>query len=255
MTALYWAASDSLTLIGRNLRHTVRSIDALVTAVALPVMILLMFTYVFGGAIVSPGRYLDYVVPGIVLLAAGFGSATTAVAVNEDMTTGVVDRFRSLPIAAPAVLAGHVVASVLRNVLSTGVVVAVALLIGFHPHAALLDWLAVAGLLLVFMTAISWLAACVGMLAGSAEAAGAFSFVVMFLPYVSSAFVPTSTMPEGLRQVAEHQPVTPVVDAVRSLTLGAPAGGDALVALAWWLGFALLGCAGATLLFRRRAAR
>jgi len=255
MSALYWAASDSLTLIGRNVRHTVRSVDALVTAVALPVMILLLFTYVFGGAIEAPGRYLDYVVPGIVLLAAGFGSATTAVAVNEDMTTGVVDRFRSLPIAGPAVLTGHVVASILRNVVSTALVVAVALLIGFDPHAGVLDWLAIAGLLLVFMSAISWLAACFGMLAGSAEAAGAFSFVVMFLPYLSSAFVPTATMPDGLRQLAQHQPITPVVDTVRALTAGAPAGSDALVALAWWLGLAALGCAGATLLFRRRASR
>jgi ABC-2 type transport system permease protein len=253
MTALYWAASDSLTLIGRNVRHTMRSIDALVTAVALPVMILLLFTYVFGGAIEAPGRYLDYVVPGIVLLAAGFGSATTAVAVCEDMTTGVIDRFRSLPIAASAVLAGHVVASVLRNLLSTGLVVAVALLIGFHPHAGVAGWLAVAGLLLVFMTAISWLAACVGLVAGSAEAAGAFSFVVMFLPYLSSAFVPTSTMPDGLGWVAEHQPVTPVVDAVRALTMGAPAGADALTALAWWLPLAVAGCAGAAVLFRARS--
>jgi len=253
MTALYWAASDSLTLIGRNVRHTMRSVDALVTAVALPVMILLLFTYVFGGAIDAPGRYLDYVVPGIVLLAAGFGSATTAVAVCEDLTTGVVDRFRSLPIAAPAVLAGHVVASVLRNLLSTGLVVVVALLIGFHPHAGVADWLAVAGLLLVFMTAISWLAACVGLVAGNAEAASAFSFVVMFLPYLSSAFVPTSTMPDGLRQVAEHQPVTPLVDAVRALTMGAPAGTDALTALAWWLAFAVAGCAGAVALFRARS--
>ena len=253
MTAIYWAASDSLTLIGRNIRHTMRSIDALITAVALPVMILLLFTYVFGGAIEAPGRYLDYVVPGIVLLAAGFGSATTAVAVCEDMTTGVVDRFRSLPIAAAAVLAGHVVASVMRNLLSTALVVAVALAIGFHPHASVADWLAVAALLLVFMTAISWLAACVGLVAGSAEAAGAFSFVVMFLPYVSSAFVPTSTMPAGLRWVAEHQPVTPMVDAIRELTMGAAAGADALTALAWWVAAAAAGCAGAAVLFRARS--
>jgi ABC-2 type transport system permease protein len=253
MTALYWAASDSLTLIGRNVRHTMRSIDALTTAVALPVMILLLFTYVFGGAIEAPGRYLDYVVPGIILLAAGFGSAGTAVAVCEDMTTGVVDRFRSLPIAASSVLTGHVVASVLRNLVSTGLVVAVALLIGFHPHADVGEWLAVAGLLLVFMTAISWVAACVGLVASNAEAAGAFSFVVMFLPYVSSAFVPTSTMPAGLRWVAEHQPVTPVVDAVRELTMGAPAGADALAGLAWWVAVAVAGCIGAATLFRARS--
>ena len=254
MSALYWAASDSLTLIGRNARHTLRSVDALVTAVALPVMILLLFNYVFGGAIEAPGRYIDYVVPGVVLLAAGFGSATTAVAVHEDLATGVVDRLRSLPIAAPAILTGHVVASVLRNLVSTGLVIVVAVLLGFDPYAGALDWLAVAGLLLAFMTAISWLAGCFGMLAGSAEAAGAFSFVVMFLPYLSSAFVPIATMPDGLRAFAEHQPVTPAVDAVRALLLGTPAGADAPVALAWSLGLAALGLAAATVLFRRRAA-
>jgi ABC-2 type transport system permease protein len=252
MTTIYWAATDSLTLIGRNVRHTLRSVDALMTAVALPVMILLLFTYVFGGAIDAPGDYLDYVVPGIVVLAAGFGSASTAVAVCEDMTTGVVDRFRSLPIAAPAVLVGHVVASMLRNLLSTALVLAVALAIGFDPHAGVAAWLAVLGLLLAFMAAISWLGACVGLVAGSAEAAGAFSFVVMFLPYVSSAFVPTSTMPAGLRWVAEHQPITPLVDALRALTMGAPAGADAATALAWCAAVALAGCAGAALLFRRR---
>jgi ABC-2 type transport system permease protein len=252
MTAIYWAASDSLTLIGRNVRHSLRSIDAMTTAVALPVMILLLFTYVFGGAINAPGDYLDYVVPGIVLLAAGFGSASTAVAVCEDMTTGVVDRFRSLPIAGSAVLAGHVVASVLRNVISTALVIAVALVLGFDPRASALDWLAVAALLLAFMTAVSWLAACVGLVARSAEAANAFAFVVMFLPYVSSAFVPTATMPAGLRWFAEHQPVTPVVDAVRALTLGTPAGSDAWVGLAWCAAVAIAGCAGAAVLFRRR---
>jgi ABC-2 type transport system permease protein len=255
MTTIYWAASDSLTLIGRNIRHTLRSVDALTTAVALPVMILLLFTYVFGGAIDAPGDYLDYVVPGIIVLAAGFGSASTAVAVCEDMTTGVVDRFRSLPIAAPAVLVGHVVASMLRNLLSTALVLAVALAIGFDPHAGVAEWLAVFGLLLAFMAAISWVGACVGLVAGSAEAAGAFSFVVMFLPYVSSAFVPTATMPAGLRWVADHQPITPLVDALRALTMGAPAGADALTGLAWCAAIALAGCAGAAALFRRRATR
>jgi ABC-2 type transport system permease protein len=152
------------------------------------------------------------------------------------------------------VLVGHVVASMLRNLLSTALVLAVALAIGFDPHAGVAEWLAVLGLLLAFMAAISWIAACVGLVAGSAEAAGAFSFVVMFLPYVSSAFVPTSTMPAGLRWVAEHQPITPLVDALRALTMGAPAGADAATALAWCAAVALAGCAGAAVLFRRRTA-
>src|ERR1700704_3320488 len=147
MEAAYWAASDSLTLIGRSVRHSARSIDAVMVAVLLPVMILLLFVYVFGGALDVGGRYVDYVVPGIILLCAGYGSATTAVSVNQDMTTGVIDRFRSLPIVSSGVLTGHVVASVLRNLLSTVIVLGVALLIGFHPRAGVLDWLGVAGVL------------------------------------------------------------------------------------------------------------
>jgi ABC-2 type transport system permease protein len=245
--------SDSLALIGRSMRRSIRSVDALLTAVLLPVMLLLLFVYVFGGAIEAGGRYLDYVVPGIILLCAGFGSATTAVSVNADMTSGVIDRFRSLPIAAAAPLTGHVVASIARNLVSTVLVLAVAVAIGFDPSASALDWLGVLGVLVAFMAAVSWLAAAFGLLARSAESAGAFSFFVLFLPYLSSAFVPPETMPAGLQWIAEHQPITPVTETLRALLLGAP-GGDALVALAWCLGFAAAGAVAAAALFRRRTA-
>jgi ABC-2 type transport system permease protein len=251
MKAAYWTASDSLALVGRSVRHSIRSVDALLTAVLLPVLLLLLFVYVFGGAIETDGRYLDYVVPGIILLCAGFGAATTAVSVNGDMTTGVIDRFRSLPIAGSAPLTGHVIASILRNLVSTVLVLGVALLLGFDPTASALEWLGVLGVLLAFMAAISWLAAAFGLLARSAEAAGAFSFIVLFLPYVSSAFVPPESMPAALEAIARHQPITPIVETLRSLMLGTP-GGDALVALTWCLGFAAIGCAAAVLLFRRR---
>jgi ABC-2 type transport system permease protein len=247
-----WALQDLLALIGRSVRHSARSVDALIIAVVLPVALLLMFVEVFGGAIDAGGDYVDYVVPGIILLCAGFGSASTAVAVNADMTTGVVDRFRSLPIASSALLTGHVVASVLRNVLSTVLVVGVALLVGFRPTTDPLRWLAVAGVLLAFMLAISWLAACFGLLARNAEAAGGFSFIVMFLPYVSSAFVPVDTMPGVLRTVAGHQPLTPIVETLRALTMGTPVSGSALTALLWCAGAILVGSVGAGLLFRRR---
>jgi ABC-2 type transport system permease protein len=240
----------SLAFVGRSLRHSVRSLDALLTAILLPVAILLMFVYVFGGAIETEGRYVDYVVPGIIVLCAGFGSAGTAMAVALDMTTGVIDRFRSLPIASGAVITGHVVASVARNVVSTALVIAVALLAGFRPAADPARWLAAAGLLLALMVAISWLAACFGLLARSVEAANAITFVVVFAPYVSSAFVPTDSMPGGLGWIAEHQPVTPIVDTLRELMLGAPVGGEALVALAWCVGGALLGRLAAARLFR-----
>jgi ABC-2 type transport system permease protein len=247
MTAL----SDSLALIGRSVRHSLRSVDALLTAVLLPVLLLLLFVYVFGGAIETDGRYLDYVVPGIILLCAGFGSATTAVSVNADMTTGIIDRFRSLPIASAAPLTGHVVAGILRNVVSTVLVLAVALVIGFDPTASALEWLGVLGMLLAFMAAISWLAAAFGLAARSAEAAGAFSFIVLFLPYVSSAFVLPASMPAGLEAIAEHQPITPIVETLRALMLGT-GGADAAVALTWCAGFAVIGASAAAVLFRRR---
>jgi ABC-2 type transport system permease protein len=244
--------TDALIFTGRSVRHSLRSIDAIVTAIALPVLLMLMFVYVFGGAIAPDGDYVDYVVPGLILLCAGFGSASTAVAVNDDMTGGVIDRFRSLPIAAPAVLAGHVAASTLRNLASTLVVLAVGLLVGFRPHGGPLAWLGVLGLLLAFMCAISWLAACFGLLARSAEAAGAFSFFVMFLPYVSSAFVPPETMPGGLQWIAAHQPVTPIVESLRALMMGTPVGGDAVTALLWCAAIAAAGIGGSAVLFRSR---
>ena len=244
--------TDSLTFIGRSLRHSVRSIDALLTAILLPVAIMLMFVYVFGGAIETDGRYVDYVVPGIIVLCAGFGSAGTAVAVALDMTTGVIDRFRTLPISSAAVLTGHVAASVARNVLSSLLVLGVALLAGFEPHASVLDWLAAAGLLLALMTAISWIAACFGLIAKSVEAANALTFVAAFAPYLSSAFVPPGTMPAGLSWVAEHQPVTPIADTLRELLLGMPVGNEAIVAIAWCAAGIVIGRLGAAYLFARR---
>jgi ABC-2 type transport system permease protein len=246
--------TDALIFTGRSVRHSIRSIDAMVTAVLLPVMLMLLFVYVFGGAFSAGGEYVDYVVPGLILLCAGFGSASTAVAVNDDMTSGVIDRFRSLPIAAPAVLAGHVAASMLRNVASTLVVLVVALVVGFSPHGGPLAWLGVLGLLLAFMAAISWLAACFGLLARSAEAANAFAFVVMFLPYLSSAFVPTSTMPDGLRWFAAHQPITPLTESLRALMMGTPIGHDWITALAWCAGLTAAGIGCAAALFRRHGA-
>ncbi len=251
---LYWALSDSLTLIGRSLRHSLRSVDALIVAVVLPVLLLLMFVEVFGGAISTGGDYVDWVVPAIVLLCAGFGSAATAVTVNDDITSGVVDRFRSLPIVSSALLTGHVLATVARCCVSTLLVLAAALLVGFQPAASALDWLAASGLVLLFMGAIAWPAAGWGLVARNAETAGAFSFVVMFLPYVSSAFVPVDTMPAGVRWVAERQPMTPLVDTLRGLLTSAPVDdSDALLAVGWCAGLLVAGAVGAAWLYRRRA--
>ncbi len=249
-----WGAVDASVLIGRTVRHSVRSVDAVLVSVALPVLILLMFVAVFGGALAPDGGYVDYVVPGIVLLCAGYGAANTAVGVNHDMTTGVIDRFRSLPIVASAVLTGHVVASVLRNLVSTLVVLVVAVGIGFRPLAGPLAWLGVAGLLVLFMIAVSWLGAAFGLLVGNPEVAGVFPFVVLFLPYVSSAFVPTDTMPGFLRGFAAHQPTTPITETLRGLLLDTPVGGYAPIAVAWCLGAIAVGVAASAVLFRRSGA-
>jgi ABC-2 type transport system permease protein len=239
---------------GRSLRIARRNVDVLLTSLLLPVMLMLLFVYLFGGAIDTGTRYVTYVVPGVLLLCAGFGASMTAVSVSTDMTGGIIDRFRSLDVGGSSVLAGHVAASVVRNLASTVLVFAVAFLIGFRPSAGPLDWLAAAGVLLLFIGAISWLAAAVGLLARSPEAAGGFSFLVMFLPYPSSAFVPIETMPSWLQGFAANQPVTPVIETLRGLLLGLPLGSSPWKAVAWCLGILVASVAVSGVLFRRRTA-
>jgi ABC-2 type transport system permease protein len=245
-------AAGALTMAARCVRLSMRHVDALVTSLMLPVLLMLMFVYLFGGAIDTGTAYVTYVVPGVILLCAGFGSATTAVSVSQDMAGGIVDRLRSMDVGAPALLCGHVAASAVRNAVSTALVVCVALLIGFRPSAGPLEWLAVAGVLLSFIVAISWLAAAIGLLARSPEAANGFTFVIMFVPYASSAFVPVDTMPAWLQGFAAHQPVTPVIETLRALLLGTPVGGEAWTALAWCAGILVAAVAGSGVLFRAR---
>ncbi len=221
------AIGDWLTMAGRSLRLTIRTPDALLTSLLLPVMLMLLFVYLFGGAIHTGTRYVTYVVPGVLLLCAGFGAATTAVGVSQDLTGGIIDRFRSMDVAGAAVLAGHVAASVARNLASTVLVLGVAFLIGFRPSAGTADWLAAGGVLLLFILAISWLSAAVGVLARSPEAAGGF---------------------------ANHQPVTPVIETLRGLLLDAPVGSSPWLALAWCGGILAASVALASVLFRRRTA-
>ncbi|MFD6394715.1 ABC transporter permease [Nocardia sp. NPDC060259] len=246
-------AKDSITMLDRNIRHTVRSPDTMIMTIALPVMILLMFVYVFGGAMdTGPGPYIDYVVPGIILLCAGFGASTTAVALSTDLSEGIIDRFRTMAIARSAVLTGHVAESVLRNLLTSAVVIGVAVVLGFRPTTDPLRWLGVLAVLAMFVFALSWLAAALGLLARNPEAANGFTFFFMFLPYVSSAFVPTETMPTWLHAFAEHQPVTPVIETMRGLLMGTPIGDSALLAVLWCAGIAVAGYLAAGVLFRRR---
>lgn len=254
MTALAYAASDSAAMVGRSVKHTVRNLESLLMSVILPVVLMLMFVYVFGGAIDPNGNYANYVVPGIILLCTGYGAASTAVDVAQDMAEGVVDRFRSMPILSSAVLTGHVVASVARNALATVLVIGVALLTGFRPDAGVVEWLAVGGMLLLWVLALSWVAVCFGLIARTVEGANGFTFLVLFLPYVSSAFVPVATMRAGLRAVAAHQPVTPITETLRGLLLGTPIGSYGWQALAWCAGLLVAAFVAAGVLFRRRTA-
>ena len=253
---LYWGISDSTVMIGRSLRHTTRNVDSLLLSAALPVMLMLLFVYVFGGAIgTTRAQYVNYVVPGIILLCTGYGASTTAVSVAHDMATGVIDRFRSLPILSSAVLTGHVVASLARNAFATLLVIGVAVAVGFRTDASALNWLAVAGVLGLYVLAMSWASVALGLLAKSVEGASGFTFFVLFLPYLSSAFVPTDTMPVGLRAVADNQPVTPVIETVRGLLHGTPIGDSGWLATLWFGVILLAGYLSATYLFRRRTAR
>jgi ABC-2 type transport system permease protein len=239
-------------MIGRCLRLTSRNGEAVITALMLPIMLMLVFVYLFGGAINTGTAYVTYVTPGIILLCAGFGASMTAVSVSNDMTGGIIDRFRSRDIGGAAILIGHVVASVARNLASTVLVFGVAFLIGFRPHAGPLDWIAASGVLLMFMLALSWMSAAVGLLAKTPEGASGFTFFVTFLPYASSAFVPVDTMPSWIRGFAENQPVTPVTESIRSLLLNEPAGSAPWLAVAWCGGILVVSVVLSTVLFRRR---
>lgn len=242
---------DTSALVGRCLRRALRQPDTLLMAVLLPVILLLMFVYVFGGAIQQDGGYVDFVVPGIVLLTAGYGAATTAVDVAGDAAGGLMDRFRSLPIRASGVVTGHVVASLARNAVSTALVVGVAHLIGFRAAAGPLGWLGALAAITLFVLALTWVAVAIGLLASGPEAASGFTFAILFLPYVSSAFVPPETMPSMLQAVSGVNPVTPVTDTVRGLLLGTPVGDSAWAAAAWCVGILLVARVAAGVLFRR----
>jgi ABC-2 type transport system permease protein len=251
--------ATQLIFVGRSLRHSVRNVDALIMAIALPVILMLLFVFIFGGAIAPDGRYVNYVVPGIILLCAGFGAAGTAVGVAEDMTNGVIDRFRTMPIDSGAVITGHVVASLVRNLVATAVVIGVALLTGFRPAAGVAGWIGALALVALWILAITWLFAAIGLVARSTEAAGNYGFALLFLPYLSSAFVPLATLPSGLRWIAEHQPLTPIIESIRGLLLGTEQGavfGSTIAwALGWSAGILVAAMVWARWLFRRRAGR
>ena len=241
--------------IDRSLRRSLRDGESLLMAILLPVMLMLVFTWIFGGAIAPGGGYVDYVVPGIILTCAGFGASSTAVYVATDMSSGIIDRFRTLPLRASAVLTGHVVASLVRNLLATTIVVGVALLMGFRPSASPGEWIAASALIALYILAITYLFAAIGLAAGSAEAANGYGFALLFLPYVSSGFVPVETMPAWLQPIAEVQPLTPIIDTIRGLLLGTPLTSDSSWAVAWCVAIIAGAVAWGSALYRRRGAR
>lgn len=241
--------------VGRSLRHSLRDGESLLMAIMLPVMLMLMFTWVFGGAIDPSGAYVDYVVPGIILTCAGFGASSTAVYVANDMRTGIIDRFRTMPLRAGAILTGHVIASLLRNLIATAIVFGVGILLGFRPNASFVEWIAMGALIALYILAITYLFAGIGLAAGSPEGANGYGFILLFLPYLSSAFVPVASMPTWLQPVAEHQPITPIVETIRGLLMGTPMGTAPWWALAWCLGILAVAVVWGAWLFRRKAGR
>ena len=237
MKALY----DTGVLFGRSMRHILRSPDTIITVLITPIAIMLLFVYVFGGAIqAGTGNYVNYMLPGILLIAIGSGIAYTALRLFTDRQKGLFARFHSMPVARSSVLWAHVLTSLVSNTITVVVIILVALLMGFRSSAGVLEWLEVTGILLLFTLALTWLAVIPGLTAKSVEGASAFSYPLIFLPFISSAFVPTATMPAVVGAFAENQPVTSIVDTVRSLLNSEPVGNEIWVALAWCVGITVV---------------
>ena len=251
-------AVDSLLMIQRSSRHILRNTDQLLGTFFQPIMFLVLFSAVFGGAIslaLPKGiGYLDFLMAGIIVQTLAFGSTTTAIAVSNDLTKGIVDRFRSLPMSNLAVLNGHVISDIFRNAISTVVMIITGLVLGFRSGASVTDWLLITGILLLFTLAFSWLAAIMGVLSKSVEAVQWLSFIIVFpLTFASSAFVPTQGMNAVLKAFAENQPITHVIEAIRALMLGTPIGNHGWLAAAWCVGVMVVAIPLATFLFKRRA--
>jgi ABC-2 type transport system permease protein len=247
--------TDTAVLTGRTMRHVTRSLDTILTTAVMPIAIMLLFVYVFGGAIETDGqKYVDYMLPGILLITVASGIAYTAVRLQGDLSSGIFERFQSMPIARSSVLWAHVLTSLVANLVSLAVVVVVALAMGFRSGADVGAWLAVAGILVLFTLAVTWIAVIAGLTASSAEGAGAFSYPLIFLPFISSAFVPTGTMPGPVRAFAEHQPVTSIVNTLRDLLAQQPVGHEGWTALTWCVGILVVAYAAAMATYHRRLA-
>ena len=247
---------DTAILLGRSLKHVTRSVDTIITTAIMPVAIMLLFVYVFGGAInTGSDSYVTYLLPGILLITIASGVSYTAFRLFLDMQSGIFERFQSLPIARSGVLWAHVLTSLVAIFVSLVLVVLVAVLMGFRSAAGVPAWLAVAGILFLFTLALTWIAVIAGLSAKSGEGAGAFAYLLIFLPFISSAFVPTDTMPGPVRAFAENQPVTSIVNAIRDLFAQQPVGTDIWIALAWCVGILVVAYVFAMVTYRRKIAQ
>jgi len=246
--------SDMGVMLGRSMRHIFRSMDTIITVTIMPIAMMLLFVYVLGGAIQSGAdNYVNYLLPGILLIAIASGIAYTSYRLFMDMQSGIFERFHSMPIARSAALWGHVLTSLVSNAISVVVIILVALIMGFRSSAGLLSWLAVAGMLALFTLALTWIAAIAGLSAKSVDGAGAFAYPIIYLPFISSAFVPTKSMPPVVRAFAENQPVTSIVGAIRALLSGRPVSNSIWIALAWCLGILVLAYVFAMRTYKRKA--
>ncbi|SED65712.1 ABC transporter permease [Rhodococcus koreensis] len=260
MTTMGYALSDSATMLRRNLRHMIRYPSVTVLLVGMPIILLLLFVYVFGGTLGAGlgdpdggrGAYIDYVAPGILLMTVASAAQGTAISVATDMTEGIIARFRTMAIARVSVLTGHVIGSMIQTLISLVLVVGVAVLIGFRPTAGLGEWVAATAVLAMFTFALTWLSVAFGLVSKSVETASNLPMVLILLPFLGSGFVPTDSMPAGLRWFAEYQPFSPVIETIRGLLLGGPVGSSAVLAVGWSAGIALLGYLWAKRLFNRR---
>jgi ABC-2 type transport system permease protein len=254
MSAVSTPFADSAIMLRRNLKHTVRNPMVVFNAILFPIVIMVMFVYVFGGAFNVGEKYVDYATPGLIVMAISYGLGSTAVAVNSDMTKGIINRFKVMDVSRGSVLTGHVIVTTVRCLVADVAIVGVAFAMGFRPAASALDWLGAIGLVVLLSVGAGWLTVAVGLAAKTAESAGLATVPLIMLPFLSSAFAPADKMGTGVRQFAEYQPFTPIIETLRGLLTGtAPSTGHAIAAVAWCVGFALVGYVWAVATFKKRA--
>jgi ABC-2 type transport system permease protein len=245
--------TDTAIMLRRNVKHTLRNPVAVFNAILFPIVMMLIFVYVYGGAFSVGVDYIDYATPGMLLMAVSYGLSATATAVNSDMTNGIINRFKVMDVSRGAVLTGHVVSTVVRTTIALAAITGVAFLLGFRPSATFPEWLAVIGILVLTVFAVSWLTIAMGLAAKTAESAGFAAVPLIMLPFLSSAIVPADKMGPGIRQFAEYQPFTPIIESLRGFFSGTPVMGDTIAAIAWCVGIAVVGYVWARAKFSKRA--